>query len=298
MGVADIIPGVSGGTIAFITGIYPTLLEAITAFNLKTLQELFKGNFKTVWQKINGGFLLTLLSGIFCGVLFFSKIIGYLRINHQIALWSFFFGLVAGSVWLLLKNIKKWTVSVIFTMVIAIFIAYYLTTITALKNDEPSLFFLFISGALATCALILPGISGAFILVLLGSYVAVLKAIETFDLLVISVVGLGAVIGLMSFSKVLKYLFNKHQNITIATLTGFIIGSLNKIWAWKKVLSYRENSKGELVPFLEKSVLPQNYDGDPKIFIAVGLMIMGCSLLIGLEYISSKKNINFQKYEK
>ena len=287
MGVADIIPGVSGGTIAFITGIYPTLLEAITAFNLKTLQELFKGNFKTVWQKINGGFLLTLLSGIFCGVLFFSKIIGYLRINHQIALWSFFFGLVAGSVWLLLKNIKKWTVSVIFTMVIAIFIAYYLTTITALKNDEPSLFFLFISGALATCALILPGISGAFILVLLGSYVTVLKAIETFDLLVISVVGLGAVIGLMSFSKVLKYLFNKHHNITIAALTGFIIGSLNKIWAWKKVLSHRENS-----------VLPQNYDGDPKIFIAVGLMIMGCSLLIGLEYISSKKNINFQKYEK
>lgn len=289
MGVADIIPGVSGGTIAFITGIYPTLLEAITAFNLKTLQELFKGNFKTVWQKINGGFLLTLLSGIFCGVLFFSKIIGYLRINHQIALWSFFFGLVAGSVWLLLKNIKKWTVSVIFAMVIAIFIAYYLTTITALKNDEPSLFFLFISGALAICALILPGISGAFILVLLGSYVTVLKAIETFDLLVISVVGLGAVMGLMSFSKVLKYLFNKHHNITIATLTGFIIGSLNKIWAWKKVLSHPENSKGELVPFLEKSVLPQNYDGDPKIFIAVGLMIIGCSLLIGLEYISSIK---------
>ena len=295
MGIADIIPGVSGGTIAFITGIYDTLLTAITAFNVNTLGELCKGDLSKVWQKIKGGFLLTLLSGIFCSVLFFSKIIGYLLTNHRIGIWSFFFGLVSGSVWLLFKSIKKWTAANIAIGFLAIFIAYYITTIPAFSNDEPSLLFLFFSGALAACALILPGISGAFILVLLGSYGTILKAIETKNLLVISIVGLGAIVGLMIFSKLLKHLFKHHKNNTVTALIGFIIGSLNKIWPWKKVLSWRENSKGIQVPFLEKSVFPQNYEGDPKIFLSVIFILTGFLTIIFLSYFSSKKIIPHKK---
>lgn len=278
MGVADLVPGVSGGTIAFIMGIYEEFINALAGFNLNTFKRLWKADFKGAWKAINGGFLFVLLSGIFLSLVLFSKLIHYLLLNEQVRLWSFFFGLVFASVWMLLKSIEGWSWQGIISLLIAMAFAYYLTTMPPLSNAYDGYVFIFLSAALAVCALILPGISGAFILVLLGSYGTILKAIKSIDIPVLIIVFLGALMGILSFSKVLKYLFRHYKNTTLAVLTGFIIGSLNKIWPWKKVLSWRVNAKGVHVPLLEKSILPQDYEGDAHLIDA--LLLFGFAVAV------------------
>lgn len=287
MGAADVVPGVSGGTIAFISGIYQELIDSINRINLKALKILKTEGIKPAWKYVNGSFFVALFLGIGISILSLAKGIKYLLANEPIGVWSFFFGLMLASILFLSKDIKKWNITTVLTLIIAVLVAYYITTIPPLANGN-GLFYMFFAGALAICAMILPGISGAFILVLLGAYHSVLSAIDNFDLKIITVLGLGAITGILSFSKILKWLFENKRNTTMAGLTGFIIGSLNKVWPWKQVLDKTIDAHGKEIILLEKSVLPNSFEGEPQILLAIVLAIMGFSLIYGLEKWSSK----------
>ncbi|MGY6650376.1 DUF368 domain-containing protein [Wenyingzhuangia sp. IMCC45574] len=290
MGAADVVPGVSGGTIAFISGIYEELLTSISNVNLSLLKTLKQDGIKAAWQQLNGGFLLSLLIGIAISVVSLAKGISYLLANKPVLLWSFFFGLVVASILYVGKQIEKWRIQEVIALVVAGALAYYITIATPMVNDDASMWFLFLAGSLAICAMILPGISGAFILVLLGAYATILDAVHGRDLQIIAIVGLGAIVGLLSFSKVLKWLFTNFKNVTLAGLTGFIVGSLNKIWPWKETLTTRVNSKGVTVPVLQNSVLPNNFSGDAQLGFAIVLAALGFLLIIGMEKVASKKS--------
>lgn len=289
MGAADVVPGVSGGTIAFISGIYEELLGSISNVNLSLFKTLKNEGLKKAWEQLNGSFLAALFIGILVSVASLAKVIAWLLEQKPILLWSFFFGLVLASIIYIAKQITKWNAFGISVLIIGAVLAYYITTLNPLVSESSSLFFIFLAGVIAICAMILPGISGSFILVLLGAYKSVLTALNNKDILSIGVFMVGCLTGLLAFSKILKWLFSNYKNYTLAALTGFIIGSLNKIWPWKKVLTYRTNSHGEEVPFNEASISPFSYNGDAQLLYAVGLALLGFSLILLLEKLAVKK---------
>ncbi|WP_047245879.1 DUF368 domain-containing protein [Maribacter thermophilus] len=286
MGAADVVPGVSGGTIAFISGIYEELITSINNINLGLLKTLKDDGFKTVWAKVNGNFLLALFTGIFISLFSLATLVSWLLENEPILLWSFFFGLVAASVFFVGKEIQKWHLGTISALVIGALIAFFITTLPPNENVD-GLPFLFLSGALAVCAMILPGISGAFILVLLGSYKTILDAVHERDVKIVVTVGIGAIFGLLSFAKLLKWMFTNYKNITLALLTGFIVGSLNKIWPWKRILETKVY--GDKTVIIDTNTSPLSYEGDPQIFYAILAALIGFSLIFILEKTASKK---------
>ena len=287
MGAADVVPGVSGGTIAFISGIYEELLTSISSVNFNTLKILRKEGFKAAWNAVNGNFLIALLTGIFISIVSLAKLISWLLEHKAIMVWSFFFGLVLASILYIGKQITKWTVLTVILFIAGALVAYYITTLQPLISEHSSPLFIFLAGSIAICAMILPGISGSFILVLLGAYKPVLDAIHSKDFELLGMLGAGAIVGLLSFSKVLKWLFGHYKNLTLAVLTGFILGSLNKIWPWKETLTWRINSHGESVPFNEQSVSPFSFNGDPQLTTAILLIIVGFAVIILLEKIAN-----------
>jgi putative membrane protein len=289
MGAADVVPGVSGGTIAFISGIYEELLGSISNVNLDLFKTLKNDGFKAAWRQLNGNFLLSLFVGIFISIISLAKAIKYLLENEPILLWSFFFGLVLASVIYIAKQISKWNFLAVLVLVLGAFLAYYITTLNPLVSENSSLLFMFLAGAIAICAMILPGISGAFIMVLLGAYKPILSAVTDRDYKTVAVVFLGAIVGLLSFSKILKWLFANYKNYTLAVLTGFIIGSLNKIWPWKETLTWRTNSHGIKVAFNQQSVSPFSFEGDAELTMAVGLIVVGFLLILMMEKLAVKK---------
>lgn len=305
MGAADVVPGVSGGTIAFISGIYQELIDSINNVNLSVLKTLKKEGLKAAWQQVNGGFLLALVSGIFISVLTFSKIITHLLETHPILVWSFFFGLIIASIVLIWKETGNWKLVDVLVLIIGIVLSYYITIARPVSSPD-SYWYLFLSGFIAIIAMILPGISGAFILLLMGSYETVIGTINRFRdgivkfdlailgeaMLKLSVFALGAIIGLKSFSKILHWMFEKHKNTTLALLIGFMVGSLNKVWPWKQVLETRINSHGEVVPFIENSILPQNFEGNPQVLTAIILAIAGFIVIFGMEKMAAKLGKN------
>ena len=305
MGAADVVPGVSGGTIAFISGIYQELIDSINNVNLSVIKTLKKDGLKAAWKQVNGNFLLALLSGIGISILTFSKIITHLLETQPILVWSFFFGLIIASITLIWKEITSWKLVDILFLLIGITVSYYITIARPVSSPD-SYWYLFLSGFIAIIAMILPGISGAFILLLMGSYETVIGTINTFReglttanseiltqaLLKLGVFAVGAIIGLKSFSKILHWMFEHHKNTTLTLLVGFMVGSLNKVWPWKEVLETRINSHGEVVPYIDKSILPQNFDGDPKIVMAIVLAILGFVLIFGMEKMASKLGKN------
>lgn len=289
MGAADVVPGVSGGTIAFISGIYEELLGSISNVNLSLLKTLKKDGFKAAWKQVNGSFLASLFIGIFISIISLAKVIKYLLENEPILLWSFFFGLVLASIIYIAKQISKWNVISIAVLILGAFLAYYITTLNPLVTENSSPLFIFLAGAIAICAMILPGISGSFILVLLGAYKPVLDALNNKDFKTILVFMAGAVVGLLTFSHVLKWLFKHYKNLTLAGLTGFIIGSLNKIWPWKKTLTFRVDSHGVEVPFNEQSVLPFSFEGDAQLVSSIILAIVGFALILLMEKLADNR---------
>ena len=305
MGAADVVPGVSGGTIAFISGIYQELIDSINNVDISVLKTLKKDGLKAAWQQVNGGFLLALLTGIFISVLTFSKIITQLLASHPILVWSFFFGLIIASIVLIWKETSNWKLVDILALVVGIILSYYITIARPVSSPD-SYWYIFLSGFIAIIAMILPGISGAFILLLMGSYETVIGTINKFRegivkfdmailgdaMLKLSVFALGAIIGLKSFSKILHWMFEKHKNTTLALLIGFMAGSLNKVWPWKQVLETRINTHGEVVPFIENSILPQNFEGNPQVMTAIILAIVGFFVIFGMEKMASKLGKN------
>lgn len=286
MGAADVVPGVSGGTIAFITGIYEDLLRSIRSFDLTAVKLLFSGRFAQLWKHINGAFIFPVLSGIAISILSLAKIMLYLLSNHAIETWSFFFGLIIASSILVAKEIKKWNTSTIISMIIGIVIAYWIT-IASPSSTPNDWWFIILSGAIAICAMILPGISGSFILLLLGKYMFIMQALNDFNLYIISLFIVGAGAGIISFSHLLTWLLKKFHGITIALLMGFMIGSLNKVWPWKEILKTYTNNHGEQIPLLETNILPSQFEAitsQPAHFaLAVIMCALGFGLILGIE---------------
>tara|TARA_R110000764_G_scaffold16508_4_gene46131 strand:+ start:3831 stop:4745 length:915 start_codon:yes stop_codon:yes gene_type:complete len=286
MGIAELVPGVSGGTIAFVTGIYEEFITSINNVNLTTLKVLKEEGFKMFWKKLNGNFLLALLIGMMISIFSLSKLIAWLLEDHPIPTWSFFFGLVLASVIFVAKSIKKWNVLAILLFIIGTASAFYITTLPP-SASSGSLPFIFFSGAIAICAMALPGISGSFILVLLGSYKTVLEAVNEKDFGIIITFAFGAAFGILSFARVLKWMFTNYKDATLAVLTGFILGSLNKIWPWKNIIEIIQIGKKEII--IDENISPFAFSGDNQLTFAIVAAIIGFSLIFILEKSASKK---------
>ena len=289
MGAADAVPGVSGGTIAFITGIYEELIGTISRFDLSVLKILRDQGLAKTWTAVNGSFLIVLLTGILSSIILLSNIVLYMLESHPQALWGFFFGLIAASTMIMFKAIKSWSVVSVVSFLLAAVSSYFLTTLSA-SVLEANLLNIFLAGMLAICAMILPGISGSFILLLLGLYSSVLGAVKNLELMVLSVFAVGCVTGLLCFSKVLSWLFKFHRDLTMALLTGFLVGSLNKVWPWKQVLTTRINSKGLEVADSQQNILPNSFElltgSDAQLLTVLSLVAVGAVLVLLVERIN------------
>ena len=296
MGAADVVPGVSGGTIAFITGIYEELIDTINKIDFNVIKIAKQKGIKFAWQSINGNFLLALFLGITISIISLAKGIKWMLHNEPILLWSFFFGLVLASIFYVGKQIKTFNFNIIIAIILSSIASYFLTLAEPFTSPDSPLYLLF-CGFVAIIAMILPGVSGAFILLILGAYQTTIDTIndlaqglltKNFNLfreafINFLMLAIGAVLGLKIFSKILNWLFKNHKDLTLAMLTGFMIGSLNKIWPWKKVLTWRVNSKGLSVPLTEQSILPSNIVGDNQLEFALVLIAIGFLVILLLE---------------
>lgn len=291
VGAADVVPGVSGGTIAFISGIYEELINSISSINLTALKILRKEGVKAFWKHINGTFFVALLTGVAISILSLANVVTFLLYKYPVTVWAFFFGLVLASIYIVVKQIDEWNIRTILVLFFGTAGAAYVATlhVTASGGD---LWYVFLSGAIAICAMILPGISGAFILILMGSYGTIMGGLKEFDLLLISVFATGCLVGILSFSHLLKYLFANFKNLLLAFLTGTLIGSLLKIWPWKNnfgdapVVVHSDGRE----EWFQINVWPKDYvnivDGvktDPNVFYAILLAIAGFLVIYTLE---------------
>ena len=285
MGAADVVPGVSGGTVAFITGIYDQLLQALSSIPEAALL-LLKGHVKQAWQLAHMNFLLVLFSGVIFSILSLARVITWLLETQPIALWSFFFGLILVSCYVVARDIQRWHWTRWLTFALGVGFAWWITVASPLDwGDDPvSLFF---AGAIAICAMILPGISGSFILLLMGLYPTVLMAVKQLDLGVLWVFAAGCICGLLAFSRFLRFALECWRDLTLALLTGIMFGSLNKVWPWKHTLTWRTNSQGVEEPLLQENILPWQYadvlQTHAQLVPAILLMLCGVALVLGLE---------------
>lgn len=285
MGSADIVPGVSGGTVALILGIYEQLLSTIKGVTSDTLKLLIKGSIVEAWRSIPFSFLVPLGLGIVSAIVLLSSALEYLLFNQPVPTWSFFFGLIIASVVVVSKRVSSWSLNLLSALLIASVVAFFIVGLVPVSTPATPVAF-FLAGMIAICAMILPGISGSFILILLGKYEQVLSAVSSGDAVTLGIVMMGAVVGLAIFSKILSWLFDKYHDLTIAILTGFMVGSLRKIWPWKEILQTRINSHGVVEPVVTKNVLPESVS--TELFIAAALACFAVALVFYIESYSKK----------
>ena len=292
MGAADVVPGVSGGTIALITGIYEELIFSIKSINLKAFKLLFAGKPAAFWKAINGNFLLSVVLGIGISIFSLAKGLTYLLHHYPILVWSFFFGLIIASTIYVARTIKTWNAGAVIAGIAGIAIAYFITVISPTEANT-SWYYIFFSGMIAICAMILPGISGSFILVLLGMYQFILGAVGDLNIPVLLLFLAGAAIGIVAFSNFLSWLLKKFHNLTIALLAGFMVGSLNKIWPWKEVTESFIDRHGEVRPLAEKNILPGTYENitgnESWLLGAIFFLIVGFVLIFIIESATKRK---------
>ncbi|MBD1557072.1 DUF368 domain-containing protein [Vibrio sp. S9_S30] len=291
MGAADVVPGVSGGTIAFITGIYDTLLESIRRVNPSIIGIWKREGFKAAFDHINGLFLITLFGGIILSILTLAKLISWLLVEHPIPLWSFFFGLILISVVHVMKQVEKKNAVTALFLLLGVGFAYSITVVSPYQMADTNLN-IFLAGMIAICAMILPGISGSFILLLLGMYGPILAAAKGLQIDILMLFMLGCVVGILSFSHVLSWLLKKFRDHTLTFLTGLMLGTLPKIWPWKETISWRTNSKGEQVPLVQHNLSPFEFESviqqPSQLTLAIVMMLVGIGLVWGLEKVGSR----------
>lgn len=282
MGAADVIPGVSGGTIAFLMGIYQELLNSIKSVNGEAFKLLFKGKIADFWKHINGNFLASLFVGILVSVFSLARLMKYLLEFHPIPLWSFFFGLILASAIYILKGLDKWSIQNIVSLLIGVGIAAFICVASPAQTPD-ALWFIFLSGAIAICAMILPGISGSFILLLLGKYAFVMTAVTELNIPVLAVFAIGCAIGIVCFSHFLSWLLKKFYMLTIALLSGFMLGSLLKVWPWKV--------PGAVEGF-DYPALPVQFEQvtglDPQLGISIAFAVLGLAIVLVIEFVAAR----------
>jgi putative membrane protein len=263
MGIADAIPGVSGGTIALLLGIYEELISTISGLNFSLVTKLKNNGFKSFWESLNGNFLITLVLGIGISLILFVKISANLLTSHPLYVWSFFLGLILATVYVIYKLIESWNLVNMISTLLMIAFSIILTSDSLDISDDTNLFYILICGIIASSAMILPGISGSLILVILGVYKILVEALDNLDIKIISSFIVGAIIGVISFSKILKWLFRNYKSLAYSIMLGLVIGSIEKIWPWNKSFS------AEL----------SNLD----LFVSISLVILGFIIVFLLE---------------
>ena len=298
MGAADVIPGVSGGTIAFITGIYDQLIGSINSINAEAVKLFFTGKFKEFWKHINGTFLLSLFCGILFSVVALAGLMQYLLESHPIQTWAFFFGLIVASSLFILRGIEGWNLKAVIFLILGVGLGITLCTLSPTTTPD-ALWFIFLSGAIAICAMILPGISGSFILLILGKYKFIMEAITGLttgqavgeNLVILGVFAVGAVCGIIAFSRILNWLLSRYHKQTLLVLAGFIIGSLVKVWPWSNmeaIMLAQFPQASEVLNNLSVEILRNEYyrmlgQVDYQIGSAILFALAGFSLVTGIE---------------
>lgn len=289
MGAAEVVPGVSGGTIAFISGIYERLINSIRQFTPLMALQLKKNGVQSTWQRIDATFLLVLFAGMGVSILMFANGVSYLLLNEPIAIWSFFFGLVVVSTLVISREITSFNIRIGLGICFGLVIGVLVTQIVPITL-EPTPLMLFVGGSVAVCAWILPGLSGSFILLLLGLYGFVIDAIKSLDVSNLAFLAAGAVVGLVSFSQLLSRLYALFKNETLAVLMGFMLGSLAKLWPWKNTTSYQINADGSQIPLVQEPVSPDVYSSltglDAQIMVAVVCALVGGALVLLLHWVA------------
>lgn len=293
MGAADAVPGVSGGTIAFIAGIYEQLLTAIRNINPTLIGLWRREGFLAVWNKVDGRFLVTLLAGILSSILLLAHLISFLLLNHPVLLSAFFFGLVLASVILIYRQIEGRTVMTSLGLIVGVVLMSLVNQLMpSLSIEQP--WQVVLAGSIAICAMILPGISGSFLLLVMGIYGGIIQAVKSLDLVVLGLFATGCVVGLLSFSHVLSWLFTRFRAMTLAVLTGVLIGSLQQIWPWKQMLSYKLGRHGEAVPISQTNLFPSEFTAltgaDAQLLPALVVMLLGFALVLAFELKGNNKN--------
>lgn len=294
MGAADVVPGVSGGTIAFISGIYQELIDAIRALNLAALRTLMRGELAQFWAQINGNFLLVLLVGIVSSIASLAQLISYLLAQYPLLIWSFFFGLIIASAIYIYRGQRFSTRQEWLAMVVGAGCALAVAFAPTLQL-EPSLPVIFGAGAVAICAMILPGVSGSFMLLIMGLYPTLIAAVADVNFAVLATFVAGCVFGLLSFSRFLSWLLHHYYATTLALLTGFLVGSLAVVWPWKRALTTTVDRHGGDLVLRSELLTPWAYGnviGDPRWGAALVMMACGLVLVFALEYIGARKDKN------
>lgn len=279
MGVAEIIPGVSGGTLAFITGIYKELIDSIKSVNLDSLKLLFKFQFKNFWYQINGNFLSTLLMGMIVSILVLSRFIAFLLDSHYFKIWGFFFGLLLCSAFIIFKSISKLTPVSYFLLSLGLVLSGYISLVAPSSTPNTNIF-IFLSGAIAISAMILPGISGSFILVFLSKYEFILNSLNSFEANVLIIFLAGCITGLVTFSRLLSYLFKNYYDNVVSMLVGFLFGSLIKIWPFYEIIELNQDNE----PLYTNPVLPNTYQ-TLETFYFITFVIVG---ILSISFIEKK----------
>ena len=291
MGAADVVPGVSGGTIAFISGIYEELVASIKECDLVALKLIYKLKFKDFWVKINGKFLLPVILGIGMSIFTLASLMTGLLKNYPILVWSFFFGLIIASVVLVYKMMERPNLKSLMFVLFGFALALWITLVSPASTTDAWWFIIF-SGALAICAMILPGISGSFMLLLIGKYSFILAAVSSLNVRILLLFAVGAIIGIVAFSHVLSWFLKHYKQLTMSVLVGFIIGSLNKVWPWKMTLTTYIDSHGVEKALTETNILPNHYaeltGNDPNLIYAILFCILGFSLIFIIEQLAKK----------
>lgn len=287
MGASDVVPGVSGGTMAFILGIYEELIEAIKSFDFKSLKLLVTLKLRSFLDRFAWPFLMSVGIGILTAIFSLATGLSWLLQNRPVFIWSFFLGLILASVLSVSRRVEVWRLSTWFSLLGGIIGIYFFVGLVPVTTpNEP--WFLFLAGALAICAMILPGISGSFILVLLGKYRFVLEAVSQRDFYTLFLVALGACVGIIFFSRLLSWLFKRYHDLTVALLTGLMLGSLRKIWPWKETLKSITDTEGRVIPLVQGNILPSQWDMDAM--AAICLMAAGFLVVFLLDLLASKKS--------
>ena len=287
MGSADVVPGVSGGTMAFILGIYEELIKAIRSFDLNFLKLILSLKMKDAMNHASWQFLTAVGLGILIAIFSLARILSWLLQNQPILIWSFFFGLILASVYTVSRKLNQWNLFIPLWMLLGAAGAYLLVGMVPVSTPDAP-WFLFISGAVAICAMILPGISGAFILVLMGKYHFVLEAVNNHDLFTLMVVAAGACVGLIAFSRFLNWILKKHHVMTIAILTGLMLGSLRKIWPWKETVKNMAERGEEIVILSQVNILPSQWNNE--VMVSIGLMVMGFLVVFFMNLLAEQQN--------
>jgi putative membrane protein len=287
MGASDVVPGVSGGTMAFILGIYEELIDAIRSFDLRSLKLLVTLKFRLLLDHVSWQFLLAVGIGILTAIFTLSRVLAWLLQNRPVLIWSFFLGLILASVLSVSRRVVSWRVLTWFSLLGGITGTYFLVGLVPVSTPSDP-WFLFFCGAIAICAMILPGISGSFILVLLGKYQFVLEAVNQRDFLVLFIVAAGACVGIIAFSRLLGWLLRNYHDLMVAVLIGLMLGSLRKVWPWKETVKSIVDMHGKVVPIVQSNILPGQWN--MEVLAAFSLMVLGLLVVLFLDRVGNGKN--------